>query len=255
MTYPISSIVGFDHVDLRVRDILSVWQVWQDLGFKIESPSINHTEGIASCAIAFKDGTYIAMSGPVMQGEKLRSTVDVGVNSALLQVNDRDQAVVEAKAAGLTIKESFQFSRDIDVDGKAQTLTFKLASVCIADAPSDEEIMLIEHVTPELIWRDGMMEHNNDAQGVREVVLESSDLARLSKIYSKLVGDTNVTLDGDTLTIRCGQTTIVYKTPGTIDFASGVQTDGRAGHVVVYGCKTPTVTSLPGHAGQLELTK
>lgn len=253
MKFPVAAITGLDHVDLRVSNIMDVWTDWNKLGFQIAPPSVNRTEGVASCAVAFQDGTYIAISGPIAKGEVFRHTVDAGVNAALLRVNNRDEAVTQAIAAGLTIKESFEFSRAIEVNGTDEQITFKLASILCPDEESDiQEIMLIEHVTPQWIWRDDMMAHANDAQGLQEVVVPCSHPESLQPLYARLLGDARVQLINGALRIDCGNAIIQYMRPENTGLERYAETAERPGRVVVYGSTGERTEDLPGQAGELK---
>lgn len=250
MPFPIKAIQGLDHIDLRVQDIMSVWTEWQRLGFLIAPPSLNKVEGVASCAVALADDTYIAISGPVAEGEAHRSVVAAGFNAALLRVNDRDRAVDEMNRAGLPIKEVFEFSRDVEMDGGTATITFRLASLDASDSSNDiDEIMLIEHVTPQYIWRENMMDHSNGVKGLHQTVLMCREPLALQELYSRLLGPDHVKrMDNGGLAVDCGNATILYL-PETKQ--SQPAASGRQGELHVFGAQSASEAALPGGAGRI----
>lgn len=251
MTFAISAIRGLDHIDLRVRDIMSEWTGWQKLGFSITPPSYNNLEGIASCAVALADGMYVTMSGPVEDVNAHRSAVEAGVNAALLRVDNRDKAVEEMQKAGLPIKAVFGFSRHVEIDGKQATITFRLASVDTSDSSNDiDEIMIIEHVTPHHIWRDEMMQHSNGVQGLHKVVLSCNNPLALEDIYSRILGADKVSQTaGGGLDIDCGNAIISY-----VPRQGTMPAGHRPGILNFYGAQNATEADLPGQAGRTVIT-
>jgi hypothetical protein len=192
------------------------------------------------------------MSGAVAQAEAHRSSVDAGVNAALLRVNDRDRAVDELRRAGLPIKDVFGFSRLVEIDGVNTTITFRLASVDVADPSNDiDEIMIIEQVTPQHIWRDAMMRHPNGAQGLHKAVLTCKQPLALQELYSRLLGPDRVQpLTGGGLTVHCGNVIVDYLPSAA---KSEVLEGCRPGELHLYGALKATKADLPGGAGQIFL--
>lgn len=233
----LAAITGFDHTDLRVHDARLAHEGFRRLGFLPAEPSLNRLEGIASCAIALDDGSYLAFSGPAQEVEARRHSVSAGINAALLRAAGRDDAVAQLAAAGLPARSSFDFSRPVTVDGVERMVTFRLATLPTGLAEADlPEIFVIEHATPELIWRSELMHHPNGAIGTVEVALAVKNPAALAPLYAALVGTARVSGGAEEVEIRTTPARIRYMTPGRLEAtfpgATEAAQGGRAGAVV-----------------------
>jgi hypothetical protein len=116
-------------------------------------------------------------------------------------------------------------------------VTFRLATLPTGLADDDlPEIELIEHATPELIWRRDLMAHPNGVIGTVEVALAVADPAALAPLYAVLVGAANVNCEVDALEIATGTARIRYLTPARLEasFPGAAQASlgGRAGAIV-----------------------
>jgi len=233
----LAAITGYDHTDLRVHDATVAHAGFLRLGFLPAEPSLNRLEGIASCAIALDDGSYLAFSGPAHEVPAQRHSVAVGLNAALLRAAGRDDAVAALAAAGVPVRKAFDFSRPVTVGGAERIVTFRLATLPTGLADDDmPEIELIEHATPDLIWRRDLMAHPNGVIGTAEVALAVADPTALAPLYAVLVGAANVRCVPDGLEIATGTARITYLTPARLEaaFPGAAQASlgGRAGAII-----------------------
>jgi hypothetical protein len=139
--------------------------------------------------------------------------------------------------AGLTVRRAFDFSRPVTIDGAERQVTFRLATLATGLAEDDlPEIELIQHVTPELIWRQDFLRHPNGVIGTAKVALAVSDPMALAPLYAALLGEANVRRARGFLEILAPPGRIRYLSrcrleaafPGATEAAAG----GRPGAII-----------------------
>jgi 4-hydroxyphenylpyruvate dioxygenase-like putative hemolysin len=156
---------AIDHAVLAVRDLDRAAQSFRELGFTL-TPRGHHSIGSQNHCIMLAS-TYIELlaapnAHPWLDYYRKFLGAGDGLAAVALRVEDAAAAYEDLRARGVAAKPPMDLSRPVE----GAVARFRL--VQIEGAPS---VFVVEHLTPELIWRVEWQRHANGAHEVVGVVL------------------------------------------------------------------------------------
>jgi glyoxalase-like protein len=178
--------IGLDHVGIVGADLEALARVFSGLGFHV-TPRATHASGrTANRCVMLRGGGYLELMATVPG--KASATLDrflargPGAHILALEVDDEAAALERLQRAGVTAEASMT-ERDADQQGgKAH-----FALILPPDPPAGR-MLLIRHLTRELLWRPDNVDHPNRAVALAEVVYADDTPAEIMTLWSRLAG-------------------------------------------------------------------
>jgi hypothetical protein len=178
--------IGLDHVGIVGADLAALTGAFTALGFRL-TPRATHASGrIANRCVMLRDGGYLELMATV-PGET-SATIDrflaqgPGAHILALEVDDEVEALGRLVRAGIPGEISLT-ERDADQQGNKA----RFALIMPPDAP-EGRMIVIRHLTRDLLWRRDNVDHPNHAVALAEVVYASDAAARAMAHLSRLAG-------------------------------------------------------------------
>jgi len=183
-----------DHVGIIGRELASAAARWERLGFTLAPMSrqrgaVPGQSGMQPWATANR--CAILRQGYV----ELIGTVDASAYNPWTRFVDRYEGIhilalrcanADAAYAALATRAPFldppiARERKLDVRGEERTMRFRNIFSRDAECPEGRYIV-IEHQTPELLWQDELMTHENGAIALTEAVVVGDDAALAARV-------------------------------------------------------------------------
>jgi hypothetical protein len=178
--------IGIDHVGIVGADLEALARVFSGLGFHL-TPRATHASGrTANRCVMLRDGGYLELMATVPG--KSSATLDrflargPGAHILALEVDDDVAALERLHRAGLTGDASLS-ERDADQPGAK----VRFALILPPDPP-EGRLLLIRHLSRDLLWRPDNVDHSNHAVALAEVVYASDTPADTMIRLSRLAG-------------------------------------------------------------------
>ena len=228
--------IGLDHVGVAVRDLAAAAQAWRALGFQV-TPLAPHLPGgvTGNRCIMFGEGyvELIAVIDPAGRSATLEGFLAryEGIHVLSLATDD-----VEAAAArlGQTVIRSERPTED----GLARFARVALTGMV-------PRVQLIQHLTPDLVWRATELVHANQARALRAVILAAADPRATAGGLADAAGVPAEAIDGGfRLRLGAGEIRVLADlsgcfpglTPPNLPFVAGIEVrtadPARVGQVV-----------------------
>jgi hypothetical protein len=183
---PGSAAIGLDHVGIVGRDLDQHARTFAALGFHL-TPYAAHGSGrTANRCVMLRDGGYLELIATV-PGQSSATldrflSIGPGVHVLALEVDDEAAAGDRLHRAGVTTGEAAITERDAGGGGTA-----RFALLMPPDLP-EGRVLLIRHLTRDLLWRPDHTVHPNHAVALTEVVYAIDAPAETMTRLSRLAG-------------------------------------------------------------------
>jgi hypothetical protein len=178
--------IGIDHVGIVGADLNALAREFSSLGFHL-TPYATHASGrTANRCVMLRDGGYLELIATV-PGQS-STTMDrllargPGAYILALEVRDEAAALDRLRRAGITSELSIT-ERDASEPGAKA----RFALIMPPDLP-DGRVLLIRHLTRELLWRPDNVVHPNRAVALTEAVFATDSPAETMTRLSRLAG-------------------------------------------------------------------
>lgn len=198
---------GFDHPVVAVRDMESGRATYERLGFTVP-PRGSHIEwGTGNWCIMFEHD-YLELRG-VVDGTRYLHHLDdflarrEGLMGVAFSTDDAQLAFRRAQEAGLRPREPRSLTRRFELPEGETRPSFQLVFLEPEDTPGMQGVLMIEHLTPELLRRPQWLEHPNGAVQVASMTVMVDEPAALQGGYSRLFG--NCSLSDGALQVDVGR--------------------------------------------------
>jgi hypothetical protein len=193
-----------DHCVLPVADLPSARRRLEALGFTV-APDASHPFGTANCCVFFADNTYlepIAVTDEAKARECARNGQtfnihnlayryrcgDDGFSALVFKTGDADADHAGFLDAGVSGGPMVEFTRDFaDPSGKLDKASFRLAFTADARSP-DSFFFTCQRVLTPQVDRAALERHDNDATGLKAVMLTAPRAADFAEFLSTIVG-------------------------------------------------------------------
>lgn len=212
MDWPVNGITLIDHPVYAVADLDASRRTWEALGFTVP-PRGSHIEwGTGNLCIMFPDD-YLEMRGIadptkfLMHLEEHLEAHGEGLMGVAFATSDVQRSYQDLLANGVATAEPRKLTRNFEHPEGWTKPSFEL---CVPEAEAIEGLMhvvVIQHLTPELLRRDDFLQHDNSATGINSMTGVIFDPDRVATKLARLFGETAVSLDGQRVraTVPTGQ--------------------------------------------------
>ncbi|MDJ0906613.1 MAG: VOC family protein [Woeseiaceae bacterium] len=205
-------IHNIDHPVIASRDLDVTRAQFERLGFTVP-PRGSHIEwGTGNLCVMFPDD-YVEVRG-IVDPERFTMHLDEhleqhgeGLMGVAFGTADVKASYAEAVEHGIKTGELRNLRRNFEHPEGWTQPAFELYAPDADDIEGLMHVVVIEHLTPELIRRPDFLEHANGCLGINEMRGAIDDVERVAGKMRRLLGDAAVTegSEGIVLTVPSGQ--------------------------------------------------
>ncbi|MBM3504227.1 MAG: VOC family protein [Alphaproteobacteria bacterium] len=227
----VRAITGIDHLGIVSRDMMATERAYKRLGFYVTEPKPltapdargrQQPTGQDSQHFVFRD-TYVELTGITDPNAKNHLEPYIaryaGLHILALNCKSADAASAALRGEGLPIPAANQAGREV-LYGKPGLARFKWFMIPPAIAP-EGLVCAVEHVTPEIVYQDVVMNHPNGAVSLIEATLCTTDLAGACRNYQRFLGVPDTPLPygrafdmGESRVVLCDPAGLARRYPG-----------------------------------------
>jgi hypothetical protein len=210
--HPHNGIELIDHPVIAARDLDAARVTFEKLGFVVP-PRGSHVEwGTGNLCIMFADD-YLEVRG-IIDSSRFTMHLDEHLDACgegLMGVAFGTRDIAKSHAAmrelGIDTGEIRQLTRNFEHPEGWTQPSFRLCAPAAADIEGLMHVVVIEHLTPELIRRPEFLEHPNSCTGVVSMSAAIYDAERVAAKMRALLGENEVIegVDGVRVTLASGQ--------------------------------------------------
>ena len=178
--------IGLDHIGIVGGDLDALAQAFSALGFHL-TPRATHASGrTANRCVMLRDGGYLELMATVPG--RSSATLDrflargPGAHILALEVGDAATALDRLRRAGIAAEVA---TTERDTDQPAAKARFALIN---PPDPPEGRMLLIRHLTRDLLWRPDTVVHPNHAVALTEAVYATDAPAEPMTRLSRLAG-------------------------------------------------------------------
>lgn len=197
--------IFLDHHGHFVPDMDAASEALERLGFRL-TPYTAHTMRTAPDEAPKPSGTgnrcimlresYIEVLcavGDAPMAQQLREAVDryTGIHLMAFTTPDAEAHHARLKAAGFDMQPLVHLTREVE----GGTLRFSVVRM-VHGQMAEGRIQFLTHNTPDLLWREELMDHPNRVVSMTDVLMASADVAEASTRFERYLGFASAQCDG-----------------------------------------------------------
>jgi hypothetical protein len=204
----------FDHIVIIARDkITLIAERMKNLGFQL-TPLAKHNLG--SCnQLAMLSTAYIEVlgweEGTTPQRKEI-ADLAIGLDALVFRTSNAFECFDNLQSLGFSPNPVQDLSRPAQVDGKEELAKFKTVRFSSQPIPG-LRIYFCEHLTPDYLWFDDVLEHPNLSNHLREIMIETPQLVNTSNSLMQLLGlsEVNILKSNDEYAFMLPNCTLVIR--------------------------------------------
>lgn len=175
----------FDHLVITVRDRMEqASELFHSFGFHLTSLSQHN---LGSCnRLAILDNSYLELLGWELGSPSVRKEIaeePYGLNALVFRTTNAAIAYQNLKDLGFSPNPVQDLTRPVEIGKETKQAMFKAVRFANQPIPGIR-LYFCEHLTPQYVWREEDMQHQNALATLREIVLSSS---KPLEVYSQLM--------------------------------------------------------------------
>ena len=212
-----NAIKGIDHCVILVRDLDAARERIASLGFTV-TPRGRHSDhmGTANHCIMLRQAYFEVLSvlQPTAFNEPWRRKLAQreGLNAVPITSDDVAAARAELVDRGLEPSALINFSRPVDLPEGPSEAAFRIVTIPESQTPGTS-MFVCQHLTREVVWYQGYLDHPNGAKGVHGVTAVHERPGEVAPAYEKIFGAAAVTVSDDATMIDTGAGALNFLTP------------------------------------------
>ena len=256
--HPHNGIELIDHPVIAARDLGAARLSFERLGFTVP-PRGSHVEwGTGNLCIMFPDD-YIEIRGIIdasrftMHLDKHLDAYGEGLMGVAFGTPDIEQSHAEMLRQGIDAGAMQKLSRNFEHPEGWTQPSFKLCAPEPADIEGLMHVVVIQHLTPDLLRRPEFLMHTNTCIGVNALSGTIYDKHRVAEKLRRLLGEDAVTedFDGVRAVLQSGQR-LELLMPGEYESKYGAIAESPAAQTPSLGTMTLRVANIDGLRDTLE---
>jgi Glyoxalase-like domain len=250
------SILSLDHVIILVRDLGLAEAGMGRLGFRVTPRGTHSAEmGTANATAVFRDGTYVELMTVLNETPLNRSLAAMlrereGLSGIAMKTADARAAAAEFKAAGVGAGAADDFSRPVELEGGTRDAAFTIARIDPAKTPG-AWVLVCQHHTPDVVWREGYLDHDNGVTGLAEVIGVAGDLGAVEDAYGPILGTGRIHRESERVRLDAGSARITFLAPLAFAARFGQTPQDASPHLAALSFRTTSLARasdlLQGH--------
>jgi len=219
--------IFLDHHGHFVPDMDAASEALERLGFRL-TPYAAHTmrtspdeepkpSGTGNRCIMLRE-SYIEVLcavGDAPMAQQLRAAVDryTGIHLMAFTTPDAEAHHARLAAAGFDMQPLVHLTREVD----GGTLRFSVVRM-IHGQMAEGRIQFLQHNTPDLLWREELMNHPNKVVSMTDVAMASADIPEAKARFERYLGLTPSECEGG-WRFKFGRGSLTIFSPGALQAA------------------------------------
>jgi len=203
-----------DHIVINtVHHLDEARALFVDLGFRV-TPRGYHSLGSINHLMVNPDA-YLELVGVPETGPQRPEILSSppGLNGLVFRSEDAEATYDHLSGAGLSPLEPLAFSRRVELGDTVKEARFRTVRLAPGTFPAGR-VYFCQHLTPELIWQRGWLEHPNGFTGFSDIVVDSPEPAAEAQRFATATGgevraqagERAIDLEGFVVRVRPGPT-------------------------------------------------
>jgi len=185
--------LAFDHLVVMTRDEMETRSPrFEAAGYRLSAPGY-HNLGSVNRLIVL-NSSYIELLGwPAGEAPRRKEIAaqPIGLDALVFRSDDAQADQQRLQDAGFDVQPVSHLERPLDFHGSPQTARFQ--NVRFNQQPiAGFRVYYCQHLTPEYIWDEELMQHQNGAKFIQSIVITAPDALATARTLATLV-------DGDAL--------------------------------------------------------
>ena len=178
----------FDHLVIIGRDRLQyLAHAFSAQGFQL-TPIAHHNLGSINQLIML-DSTYIELLGweadkPIQRAEIANQPQ--GLDALVFRTNDAEKTYQQLLEKGFDVNPVQNLSRESEFLGKSVLVQFKTVRFSKQPIPGIR-IYFCEHLTPQYVWQELWLKHQNQISHLQKIIIASSDIEGYADLLGQLL--------------------------------------------------------------------
>ncbi len=215
MTHPDSAIAGIDHALIGVRDLEAARDAWRKLGFSITPRGRHVGWGTANYCIMLEQG-YVELLG-IVDPTQFTNDLDKflaereGLLGVAFRSRDGDQTARWLRGRGIGVDGPRDLKRALELPEGEALPAFRLLFPP-PDATPGLRAFFCQHLTPDIVRRQGWLMHPIRAVSLKTVVSVVERPGDLAAAYARLFGDNAIEADRESLRVDTGEGELLFAT-------------------------------------------
>ena len=181
------SSVVLDHMVINVRFQMDEAELlFEGLGFQL-TPRGHHSLGSINHLMMF-GSDYLELLGlpPGSNARPELANSPSTIDGLVFKTEDVDATYAHMKSLGMDGDPPKAFTRPLEIDGKAAEAAFRTVTVR-SDVFAGGRVYFCEHATPQYLWHEPWMVHDNGVERTHEFVVVSAEPEAEAARYAALV--------------------------------------------------------------------
>jgi len=213
------AIAGIDHVLVGVHDLEAARRAYRHLGFTL-SPRGRHIGwGTANYCIMLPQG-YIELLG-IVDATQFCNNLDrfletrEGLLGVAYAARDAEAAARTLAERGLALDPPSDLKRKLELAEGEVEPAFRLIHLPPHTAPG-VPAFICQHLTPDLVWQEPWLVHDNGARGIDSVTAVVADPGEVAVAYGALFGEARVSADDAVVVADSGRGRLRFVAPADL---------------------------------------
>jgi len=190
--------MDFDHLVVMVRDKLDAHASrLQGDGFGLTDVSVHNLGSINR--LVTLESSYIELLGwPAGQPPARKEIAEqpLSLDALVFRPQNAGQAYEHLRRSGFDVNPVQRLERPLQVGGSMQTARFDTVRFARQPVPG-LRLYYCEHLTPEYIWNDVVVRHENGARSLDRIMVKAADAHGVAAILATLIdGEAQPSGDG-----------------------------------------------------------
>ncbi len=213
--------LGIDHLLFLSRDIDQSSAIFEKLGFTTTPPSLHSAHlGTIQRTVMFQQDylEIIAVNEPTPHNQVHRDHLERGEgwNISAITTDSIDGTRAALREAGIETQEPISFRRPVTLpNGNETEAAFRVVRPLRERLPNGF-MFFCEHFTPDALWVENWMRHENTARSIASVVIASDDPEQSAAVYGCLFAATGKTPVSGGISIESGKARLDFLTSDRI---------------------------------------
>ncbi len=188
----LKNVIGVDHAVVMAKNLDKAAEGWRRLGFTVSLRGTHSAHMGTGNTTIMLDPDYIELLGvlsPTEHNAPARAFLETreGIERVAFTATDAAAGAEEIRARGYAPLGPNDFERPVTLpDGRLSAAKFRTFQWPVKEAPAGMRIFACQHKTRETVWIAELMQHDNGAKHLKQVLLVAPDPAEEAAHLARL---------------------------------------------------------------------
>jgi hypothetical protein len=246
--------IFLDHIAHFVPDIAAAAEAMEACGFRLTpfTAQVNRVEGGTvpagtgnRCAMLSEGYVEIlakTSDTPLARQLDERLLRHVGLHLAAFSTADAAAERERLAAEGFQVQPLVDMHRPVATEGGSEDARFSIVRIS-AGAMPEGRVQFLTHHTPQLVWREGYLDHPNGARALLGLWIAAADPAEAAERFARFTGRPARREHGR-MTISLDRGALFFATPDFLEIAFGITHGPAVPYLAAYEVEADSLLSI-----------